>query len=659
MRLDIRRLAGAGLFLVLAAQSAPAQNAPPAWIVPAGDKVIVVLRQAAAAGGFAVYRRGPEDREFQLLTPQPIRAVADPLQAQDLMGSDYDWVARRVRAFDPDTVWRRLQAQPNLAAVLSFVSNGLRMALGRTFIDLAATPGRSYRYRIVFLDPAGAEVSRYERMVRVTPAQRPAAPGKVVATSGEEAVNLTWSYPPYRGGDRDMTVGFVVDRRQEGQEPVRLTPAPLLRVEGYLSFQDSSAEKGHTYRYEVRAVDVIGEASDPALSAPLAFADRTPPLVPQDVTAADTDEGVLVLWRLSPDLDADHYDVYRGASSQGEFEKINGEPIPVERPRYLDRQPVRGKPWFYKVRAVDRAGNASDLSAAAVVIPRDDEPPGAVQGLEASAGLRDRSVKLAWKPVQEADLAGYFVYRGASVGDLLRLGGRPLPPDQTGFTDSGFQGRGLTPGSTLVYAVSAVDGSGNEGRKSTVRVQVPDDRPPPAPLGLAARLTPEGHVQLSWQPPLSRDLKSQRIFRRTEREFQQAAEVEAGQAAWLDRDAQRGRPVTYRLTAVDASGNESPPSEEVTVVPTDVVPPAAPEVAFELTPRGVTLRWSPPPDTDVAGYRLYRAPYAGAPWKLLTERMAKETTFFRGGGRAGERYGVAAVDTSGNEGEKGVVDVAE
>ena len=58
-----------------------------------------------------------------------------------MMGSDFDWISRRVETVDPDTAWRRIRARPDLGVVLSLVSNGLRMALGRTYFDLGVEPG--------------------------------------------------------------------------------------------------------------------------------------------------------------------------------------------------------------------------------------------------------------------------------------------------------------------------------------------------------------------------------------------------------------------------------------------------------------------------------------------------------------------------------------
>ena len=84
----------------------------------------------------------------------------------------------------------------------------------------------------------------------------------------------------------------------------------------------------------------------------------------------------------------------------------------------------------------------------------DTTPPAAPAGLMAIA--QDAQVELDWSGNSEPDLLGYHVYRSSvSGGSYQRISGAPLPLE--GFIDTG-----LTNGETYYYAVSAIDGSGNE-----------------------------------------------------------------------------------------------------------------------------------------------------------------------------------------------------
>jgi hypothetical protein len=96
---------------------------------------------------------------------------------------------------------------------------------------------------------------------------------------------------------------------------------------------------------------------------------------------------------------------------------------------------------------------------------------------------------------------------------------------------------------------------------------------------------------------------------------------------------------------------ESVPSNEVCVDIKDVAPPAAPAgVATLAGADAVDLSWSPSPEPDLAGYRIYLAPEGGAPVRLA-EVPATQITWRDPSPKRGGLYlyTVTAFDQSGNE----------
>ena len=294
-------------------------------------------------------------------------------------------------------------------------------------MDLDARAGLSYRYRVLLLDAQGREVARVEKELLVSE-PKPPAPVQRLRLEGRREVTLRWDYPPYRGGAQDLAVGFLVYRQRVGGQAERITPVPVLRLEGQLAYVDREAEEGASYLYSVEAVDLLGVRSPAVRSAAFTLADTTAPLAPLGVTAADTAEGVLVVWSASAELDVDHYDVFRGSGLRQPFQRINPSPVAPARPRFLDAEAQRGRSWFYKVAAVDRAGNSSELSGPAAIVPADAQPPAAVRDLQAT--VEEGRVRLSWAASGEPDLKGYQVYRGFSPDKMLRLTGEPLPAGQ-------------------------------------------------------------------------------------------------------------------------------------------------------------------------------------------------------------------------------------
>jgi fibronectin type 3 domain-containing protein len=613
--------------------------------------VIVLGNVPRTVLGFTVFRKGPGDGNYLPLTDEPVLAVDDPFVARQLMGGDYEWISRRVETVDPDTAWRRIRARPELGVVLSFISNGLRMALGRTYFDLAVSPGQTYQYRVVLLDSLGKEAGRIDKQVTIAAPRKPPAPTRVTARTGTSDVTVKWDYPKFAGGDEDLTVGFLVTRQARGGTPLLVTPSPVLRIEGQLQFIDDAAPLDTPVTYAVQAVDIIGTVSEPVTAPEVTLKDTTPPMAPQGVTAVDQKDGVLLVWKISPEANADHYRVYRSGSEDSGYQPVSTAPIPVSQPRFMDPKPVRGVAWYYKVTAVSRNGVESAMSAAAPIIPRKTTPPAAVTGLQFVVDAKKRIVSFTWNAVGEPDLKGYLVFRGDSRTSLVRLTPRPLPPAaQPSWQDTGWQGAGLPSGKTLVYAIAAIDTSLNEGAPAYVEVPIPDTAPPGPALSLTARSTREGRASLAWQPTASRSLALHRVQRKSEAAFATVVELPAATVTWVDAAAAKGKTYTYRVIEVNGTGVESAPSPEATLTVTSSIPPDPPAaLTAELTPKGVSLTWPPSPSADTRGYLVYRAPYRGAQLSRLTPAPIPGTSFLDAKGGKDNLYAVSTVDVSGNE----------
>ncbi len=652
----VHRILAVSALLALAAAGASAQaQQPPAYVLSAGDKAVIILGNVPRTlSGFTVLRKGPGDADYLPITTEPVRAVDDPFLARQLMGGDFEWISRRVETVDPDTAWRRIRSRPELGVVLSFLSNGLRMALGRTYFDLAVSPGQTYQYRIVLLDSVGKESGRIEKQLTIAAPRKPPAPAKATAQTGKTDVTVKWDYPKFAGGDGDLTVGFLVNRQARGAPPQLLTPSPVLRIEGQLQFIDDAALLDTPVTYSVQAVDIIGTVSDPVSAPEVTLKDTTPPMAPQGVTAVDQKDGVLLVWKISPEANADHYEVYKSGSEDSGYQLISSTPIPVSQPRFLDTKPVRGLVWYYKVAAVSRAGVSSARSAASPIIPRKTTPPGAVTGLQFIVDAKKRTVSFTWNAVDEPDLKGYLVFRGESRNSLVRLTPRPLAPAaKPSWQDTGWQGGGLPSGKTLVYAFAAIDTSLNEGTPQFVEVPIPDTAPPGPALSLSARSTREGRASLAWQPTASRSLALHRVQRKSDVSFATVIELPAGTVTWIDPAAAKGKTYTYRVIEVNGLGVESAPSPEAKITVTSSIPPDPPaSLSAELTPKGVALTWPGSSSPDTRGYLIYRAPYKGAQFTRVTPAPISGTAWIDTKGGKDNLYAVAAVDVSGNEGAR-------
>jgi N,N-dimethylformamidase beta subunit-like protein/uncharacterized protein DUF4082/cadherin-like protein/Big-like domain-containing protein/purple acid phosphatase-like protein len=81
------------------------------------------------------------------------------------------------------------------------------------------------------------------------------------------------------------------------------------------------------------------------------------PSAPGNLTSRLSSVAVTLDWNGVGAQDLDGYDVYRSASSAGSYERLNGDPLTS--PQYVDKSAPGGATSYYKIVAVDAAGNES------------------------------------------------------------------------------------------------------------------------------------------------------------------------------------------------------------------------------------------------------------------------------------------------------------
>jgi hypothetical protein len=121
----------------------------------------------------------------------------------------------------------------------------------------------------------------------------------------------------------------------------------------------------------------------------------------------------------------------------------------------------------------------------------------------------------------------------------------------------------------------------------------------------------------------------------------------------VDAAAAQGLEWCYvvRTTVSQDPPIESDDSNEACLVSRDVAAPAPPGGLTALAqPGALEIRWSPSPEPDLAGYRVYRATAAGGP-ERLAEVPAGTTVYADTAAAPGAlyRYTITAVDRTGNE----------
>lgn len=186
----------------------------------------------------------------------------------------------------------------------------------------------------------------------------PAAPTGLVATSADQTVYLTWDASP--AGDLDH---YELWRGDASGAETFLTDVTAA------SFEDTGLTNGQTYYYYVKVVDTSGgtsPASAEASATPGPQSDTEPPTVPGDFAVVKNGDGqpsIRLDWSASVDQGVPvsglmGYQIERGSSSTGPWQQLEAN-YPPSAIFYVDATAGWSSTWYYRMRALDNAGNAS------------------------------------------------------------------------------------------------------------------------------------------------------------------------------------------------------------------------------------------------------------------------------------------------------------
>lgn len=166
-----------------------------------------------------------------------------------------------------------------------------------------------------------------------------------------------------------------------------------------------------------------------------------------------------------------------------------------------------------------------------------------------TARLFGEAVRLSWTAA-EGSIFGYNVYRNGKFFDTVQT---------TMFVDSN-----LKPGKTYSYEISTQDNRGNESPRtapvSLTTAPAADTTAPSAPERLRGRAASKSTIELSWSAATdSVGVTHYVVYRDGVRIANPASGT-----SHTDSGLKSGTSYTYRVTAVDAAGNESKSSETIT-----------------------------------------------------------------------------------------------
>jgi predicted small lipoprotein YifL len=244
---------------------------------------------------------------------------------------------------------------------------------GSPLLGPQAVPVRTY---IAFGKSTRGRKGPLSKRISVPLVPPPPPPSGAKIIYNETAITLTWSpvavaaAAPSEGdllpsrviGAPRPTITYNVYDATNADAAVKLTATPLADP----TYSDARVVWGEKRCYTIVAAETINGAvieSEPPPPKCETLVDTFPPAVPKGVNSISAEGAINLIWEPNAEKDLAGYIVLRGVEPAETLQPIT--PAPIVEPSFTDKvQP--GIAYVYAVRAVDRAGNISDVSARVV-----------------------------------------------------------------------------------------------------------------------------------------------------------------------------------------------------------------------------------------------------------------------------------------------------
>ena len=220
--------------------------------------------------------------------------------------------------------------------------------------DVASPAGSSIAYKVRTREVETRE-SGDSNVVSVRVYPPPEPPQGVTVAVREKAIEISWTAPPVPPNGQAPHSYRVYREEVESPAPDRssTTNAPVRSPFTQIGAETVESDQPHSSMATVTASDIFPPAAPTGLEVALIPA------------TGQTPAYIELSWAISSEADLAGYYVYRSGDENSPGERVSAEVLPS--PAFRDMSVKSGRRYFYRVTALDRAGNESPRSPATAV----------------------------------------------------------------------------------------------------------------------------------------------------------------------------------------------------------------------------------------------------------------------------------------------------
>ena len=485
--------------------------------------------------------------------------------------------------------------------------------------------GITRHYRVGVYNGDG--FSGWSNVVQLTTEKQSGAPGvprnfavtALELTGTQGAFQLSWEAPADTG--TSAITGYEIEEQRPGRTWTTTT------VDGATTtWSDTRLQASITMRYRVLAVN--GSGSGP----PTKELDGTVPIygtptAPTNLSAtADGNTAIDLLWSEPADTGTSAIIGYRiEVWSEAMFrwlDLVNNTVSTVTSYAHTELEP--GTTQRYRVSAVNSVGPgpASDIAQTTTSGSSGPRRPGAPGNLSAVPEA-DSVIALSWT---EPSDTGTSAVTGYQVEVSSDAGANWTDLEATGRTDTKYRHRGLPPGTTRHYRVSAMNDAGTGPPSNVASASTTNVGAPGVPRNPSATASGDTAIALSWTEPADTGTSAVTGYR---------IEVSSNAGSrWTNLVANSGSTATtyrhrglapsttrhYRVSAINNAGL-GPPSSVASATTTGTGVPNPPRnLTAEVADNLIELNWDRPTGVGNATVTYSIRVNDGTGWVDLVEQ---------------------------------------